>query len=445
MRQLSLWKALGLLWTILWGAGCSVAGPGAVNDSSGLPLAATAVVTTLVSGMDSSMVAMAATPAGMDNPATPAPVVPDVAAEDDGRHNDLLSPSATVRVSRTPDPTASPTPDPTPSPLLTATSASTPTPAITPLPSPVPIERRCPDPIPAKPDYNHFWLSNRLWPTPVPTPESHFWLSKPLPGGGRLLTSQILPYGFDGLGRYLLHNGADMAEPMGTPVLAVADGTVIVAQSDERELYGWRCNWYGHLVVIQLDETWQGQPLFALYGHILNLVVTPGERVVQGQQVAEVGIGGAAIVPHLHFELRVGENSFNATRNPLLWLSPGETRGVIAGRLIDPEGRPWQGHPVQVRRLEQAATPPADGGEAAEGAETVTAWTYLDDPQHMIHPDEGFAENFVLSDLRPGVYELLSTVQGETYRAEVEVVAGSVSAVELITQPFKTPTPAPAP
>lgn len=227
---------------------------------------------------------------------------------------------------------------------------------------------------------------------------------------------------------------------MGTPVLAVADGTVIVAQSDEQELYGWRCNWYGHLVVIQLDETWQGKPLFTLYGHIVNIVVAPGERVVRGQPVAEVGIGGAAIAPHLHFELRVGENSFNATRNPLLWLSPGETRGVIAGRLIDPEGRPWQGHPVQVRRI---GSPDEADGESpvSEGSETMTAWTYLDDPQRIINPDEGFAENFVLSDLRPGVYEVLSTVQGETYGVEVEVFAGSVSAVELKTQPFKTPTP----
>ncbi len=242
-----------------------------------------------------------------------------------------------------------------------------------------------------------------------------------------------------------------MSEQMGTPVLAVADGTVIVAQSDERELYGWRCNWYGHLVVIQLDETWQDQPLFAVYGHVLNMVVTPGERVWRGQPVAEVGIGGAAIVPHLHFELRVGENSFNATRNPLLWISPGETRGVIAGRLIDPEGRPWQGHPVQVRRMEPAAAPPenagTDGSEGAaataEGSETITAWTYLDDPQHIINPDEGFAENFVLSDLRPGVYEVQTTVQGETYRVTVEVIAGSVSPIELVTLPFKPPTPAP--
>lgn len=442
-----------MLWIFLGGVGCSLAGSETVNAPAADSLAAAAKATIVLPAADATEITTESVTAirveitvedvltTLPPPTTNA----DVGTESDGQHNDLLPSNATGSASQTPSPAASQTRNHTATPVSTATSTTTPT--MTPPPSPVPVERRCPNPAPSKPEYNHFWLSSRIWPTPAPTPETHFWLSKPLPGGGRLITSQILPYGFDGLGRYLLHNGADMAEPMGTPVLAVADGTVIVAQSDEQELYGWRCNWYGHLVVIQLDETWQDQPLFALYGHIVNMVVAPGERVVRGQQVAEVGIGGAAIAPHLHFELRVGENSFNATRNPLLWLSPGETRGVIAGRLIDPEGRPWQGQPVQIRRIgpaDEAEVPGTEGeSPAAEGSDTMTAWTYLDDPQHIIHPDEGFAENFVLSDLRPGVYEVLSTVQGETYRGEVEVFAGSVSAVELKTQPFKTPTPTP--
>lgn len=419
MRQSLSWKVLGLLWSILWSVGCSTAGPEVVTDLAVMAPVATPTLTALVAT---------------------APVAATLPAEDNGNASAVLTPGPIAWLSQTPSQTHSPTATQ----AVTATSDSTATLTTTPLPSPVPIDRRCPDPAPVKPEYNHFWLSSQIWPTPATTAESHFWLSKPLPGGGRLLTSQILPYGFDGLGRYLLHNGADMSEPMGTPVLAVADGTVIVAQSDERELYGWRCNWYGHLVVIQLDETWQDQPLFAVYGHVLNIVVTPGERVWRGQPVAEVGIGGAAIVPHLHFELRVGENSFDATRNPLLWLSPGETRGVIAGRLIDPEGRPWQGHPVQARRMAEEAAPTAtaagDENTTAEGS-AVTAWTYLDDPQHLIHPDEGYAENFVLSDLRPGIYEVQATVQGETYRAVVEVIAGNVGAVEIVTASYKTPTP----
>ncbi len=167
-----------------------------------------------------------------------------------------------------------------------------------------------------------------------------------MPGGGRTLINQRFPYGWDENGRLLLHNGVDIAEELGTPVLAVADGTVVVAQEDLNAWYGWRCDWYGHLVVLELDQQWQDQPVYALYGHVLNIKVEAGQRVVRGEPLAEVGFGGAATNPHLHFELRVGENQFGATRNPMLWIEPGSTRGVIVGRLIDPEGRPWQGVPL---------------------------------------------------------------------------------------------------
>ena len=209
------------------------------------------------------------------------------------------SPPATA----TPVPTSAPTL--TPSPTLTLTVA----PTLTPRPSPTTEpDRYCPESPPLKPEYNRFYLSAKKWPDPdQEIAETHFWMSKPLPPGiGRLLTNQRFPYGWDENGRLLLHTGVDTAEDLGTPVLAVADGTVIVAQSDYSAWYGWRCDWYGHLVVIELDERWQDQPVFALYGHVLNLQVQSGERVQRGQPVAEVGIGGAATHPHLHFEVRQG-------------------------------------------------------------------------------------------------------------------------------------------
>ena len=96
-------------------------------------------------------------------------------------------------------------------------------------------------------------------------------------------------------GRYLIHNGIDIAEPEGTPVLATADGTVIFAGDDYSSYYGWRCDWYGHLVVIELDRQWQDQPVYILYGHVLEIEGKPGQRVSMGQKVAEVGVGGAAV------------------------------------------------------------------------------------------------------------------------------------------------------
>lgn len=336
----------------------------------------------------------------------------------------------------TPTPTSPPTIlIPSTTPTATSTFTPTPTPTITPTTTPtlyptsLPVARLCPDPIPPKPEYNHYWLAATPLPNPLPYPEDHFWLSHPVLNGQRIITSSILPYAFDGLGRYLLHNGLDFAEePLGTPVLAVADGLVIVAQSDENELYGWRCNWYGQLVVVQLAQQWQGQPIYALYGHVLNIAVQPGMLVKKGQMLAEVGFGGVAALAHLHFELRVGKNSFDATRNPLLWLNPGEGRGVIAGRLVDPRGHAWEGQPVSVQGL-------------AAGSSSATVWSYVDDPQHLIKRDEGFAENFVAGDLNAGSYLVSAWVQGELYQQTIEVDAGKVNFVELVTEAYKTPTP----
>lgn len=355
------------------------------------------------------------------------------------------SPTATAAPTRT---TATPKPRATSAPPATATAVATvtPTPTITLTPSvtpsvtptlqptvtipPDPIDRTCPPEAPLKPVYNRFFLAGEPWPTPAPDAAPHFWLAKPLPGGGRLLINQGFPYGYDGGNRYLLHNGVDSAEDLGTPVLAVADGTVIVAGSDAQALYGWRCDWYGNLVVIQLDQTWRDQPIYALYGHVLNLQVEPGQRVARGQPVAEVGFGGAAVAPHLHFEVRVGENDFGATRNPMLWIEPGETRGVVVGRLVDPQGRPWQG--VALRLL------PQDD----QGVEAAT-WSYLGDPQDIANPDEGWAENFVFADVRPGTYDVYTLLQDVEYRQRIMVRAGQITTVELVTEPFKTPTPSP--
>lgn len=317
---------------------------------------------------------------------------------------------------------------PTFTPAAAATQTATAVPAPTETPTPEPA-LACPDPPPLKPVYDRYFLSPDGWPQPdAAASEPHFWLAKPLPGGGRLLFNQTYPYGYDGNGRYLLHNGVDTAEVLGTPVLAVADGTVIVAQADADAWFGWRCDWYGHLVIIELDETWRGRPLYVLYGHVLNINVAVGDRVQRGDPVAEIGVGGAAVAPHLHFELRVGANRFDSTRNPMLWFDPGPTRGVIAGRLVDPQGRPWQG--VTVTLIPQETDP-----------EFINTWTYMDDPLHLINPDEGLAENFVFADVKPGAYELYVKLQGVEYRQSVTVTAGALTQVELVTEPYKTPTP----
>jgi hypothetical protein len=273
-----------------------------------------------------------------------------------------------------------------------------------------------------------------VWPRPQPILGGpHFWLDSPFARGEEpIRRNEYYPYGYDAGGRFLLHNGLDFGEPRATPLLAVADGTVVTAGSDEQELYGWRCNWYGQLVVIELGQRWLDQPVYALYGHVLGIRVAPGQRVTQGQPVAEVGLGGVATVAHLHFEVRVGTNEFGSTRNPLLWLAPEPGYGLIAGRLLDPDGHPWQG--VAISAIDRL-------GE--QGPRTT--WSYLDDPRHLARPDESLAENFVFADLAPGSYQLYTRVQGLEYNAYVEVVAGAIATVEIVTEAYRTPTPTATP
>lgn len=336
-------------------------------------------------------------------------------------------------------PTFTPIPTllPTNTPIATKIPTSSPTPTFTPEPSPtftpepiptetpIPLGRDCSDAPNVAPAYKKYWLGDQVWPRPVANPQPHFWMAKPLPGGGRYLVNQSFPYGWDQSGRLVMHTGVDSGGGgLGTKLPAVADGTIVMAQSDQNEWLGFRCNWYGELVVLELDEKLDGQPVYALYGHVLNISVEVGDRVSRGQTVAEVGFGGAAAVPHLHFEVRVGRNDYASTRNPMLWIQPPESRGLIAGRVVDPDGRPWQGVWISARNLEDSSI------------EQVT-WTYLDDPQNLINPDERYAENFVFNDVVPGRYRLLLEIQETRYSAEVNVIGGEVASVEIVTEPFK--------
>jgi murein DD-endopeptidase MepM/ murein hydrolase activator NlpD len=198
-------------------------------------------------------------------------------------------------------------------------------------------------------------------------------------------------------------------------------------------MFGWRCDWYGQLVVLQLDETWAELPVYVLYGHVADVEVSEGRQVERGEPIARGGTAGAAVVPHLHLEVRVGSNTFGATRNPLLWLEPSSGSGVIAGRLVDPDGRAWEG--VTVTLIDRDGQSPF-----------LNTWTYLDDPDHLIRPDPALAENFVFGPVPAGLYDVYVNLQGVEYRQTVEVGEGGLSTIEIITNPYRTPTPeSPAP
>jgi murein DD-endopeptidase MepM/ murein hydrolase activator NlpD len=88
-----------------------------------------------------------------------------------------------------------------------------------------------------------------------------------------------------------MHEGIDLAVPNGTPVVAAAAGTVIVA--------GWTGG-YGNLVVVD-----HGNGIATAYGHNTYVTVAPGQAVAQGQLIAYSGNTGHSTGPHVHFEVRV--------------------------------------------------------------------------------------------------------------------------------------------
>jgi len=86
------------------------------------------------------------------------------------------------------------------------------------------------------------------------------------------------------------HAGVDLAVPMGTPVHAARDGTVVLARWDGT---------YGNVVFLDHGDGSQTR-----YAHMSRIAVTLGEQVRQGDVLGYAGSTGASTGPHVHFELR---------------------------------------------------------------------------------------------------------------------------------------------
>lgn len=325
-------------------------------------------------------------------------------------------PSAQLAILRTltPTPTFTSIPTSTSTPTATPTSTSTSTPTSTPTPTPTITPTPSPTLTPTP--------TSTSTPTPTETPgppQDHYWLERPIGPEGQVQVSRLYPYGTTASGRYFLHHGVDIENPMGTPVLAVAPGTVIVAGSDQARVYGLKPDFYGQLVVVRLDRKFHEQPVFVLYGHLSRVRARVGQRVTAGDVLGEVGMTGVAIGPHLHFEVRVGANTYADTRNPELWLKPVPLHGTIAGVLLDAEGNPI---PEVLINFHRAEEPDRRWRET---------WTYASEG---VNPDEEWGENFVMGDVPAGAYVLKTRVDGRLYTQEVEVSAGKTSFVTIETE-----------
>lgn len=123
--------------------------------------------------------------------------------------------------------------------------------------------------------------------------------------GARLAWPVAEPVVSSGFGRRWgrNHEGIDLAAPLGVAVFAADDGRVIYADN--------LISGYGNMIIVEHTGG-----LLTAYAHNSVLLVQKGARVRRGQMIARVGQSGRATAPHLHFEVRVGEEP----RDPLQFL-----------------------------------------------------------------------------------------------------------------------------
>lgn len=268
-------------------------------------------------------------------------------------------------------------------------------------------------------------------PTPSPTPQptftppalpftstnEHYWLRRPIAEGGTVWTDKAYPYGGTRGGTLRPHHGVEFYVPTGTEILAAASGTVVVAGADDEQIYGPHRKFYGNLVVIELDPHFIGQPVYTLYGHLSEIFVEEGQRVDSEEIIALSGATGVADGSHLHFEVRVGQNDYGSTRNPLLWLYPFPDHGVVVGQVTWPSGELVQGAQLFLRRVDAPS----------KYAETTT-YTVGD---ISLNADEGWQENFAFDDVEAGYYEIEVRRGSREIKEEVWVYPYRTSAVEI--------------
>lgn len=219
-------------------------------------------------------------------------------------------------------------------------------------------------------------------------------LCEPVAGMGGLVSSGFGHRDRPKAGASTDHKGVDLAVPVGTPVRAMAAGTVVAV--------GDAAGGYGKSVTID-----HGNGLTTLVGHLSGADVRPGDKVAAGQVIALSGNTGNTTGPHTHFEVRQGGQPVD----PLAFFGGGKASpldpekrlrlmgaiereereqqaaaavgargllGDLAGHLagIAQDGQGYEGYEDRLRGYIQAGVIDGDKGAAAEGQIAVAHDVY---------------------------------------------------------------------
>jgi murein DD-endopeptidase MepM/ murein hydrolase activator NlpD len=249
---------------------------------------------------------------------------------------------------------------------------------------------------------------------PVPWAVSaydHFYFTRPIAANN--VNWPLAEYRYGGVFfAGVVHTGVDIDAEKGAPILAAGPGTVVSA--------GWGLfsgvadnigDPYGQAVVIKHDFGYKGQSLYTIYAHMNEVITVIGQHVETGDVIGLVGETGVTTGPHLHFEVRVGENTFYTTYNPELWMAPPQGWGVLAGLLTDEKGNLLNYYPLEIR-------------PEPSGVPLRRALTYA---QGAVNPDPYYQENVVLSDLPAGIYKITIKYLEKDIQTWVEIFPGQVT------------------
>ena len=250
---------------------------------------------------------------------------------------------------------------------------------------------------------------------PVPWAVSaydHFYFTRPIAADNVNWPLAEYRYGGVFFAPDVVHTGVDIDATEGAPILAAGPGTIVSS--------GWGLfsgaadnvnDPYGKAVVVKHDFGYKGQPLYTIYAHMSETISLVGQHVETGDVVGLVGATGATTGPHLHFEVRMGGNTFYTTYNPELWMSPPQGWGVLVGRITDEKGNLLNYYPLEVR-------------PEPSGVPLRKALTYA---QGAVNADPYYQENMVLSDLPAGIYKVTINYRDKDIQTWVEIYPGQVT------------------
>lgn len=238
----------------------------------------------------------------------------------------------------------------------------------------------------------------------------HFLFTRPIAADEVNWPLADYRYGDYFTGTDIVHTGIDIDAKRGTPVLATGAGEVTWAGQGLYRGKDSPDDPYGLAVAIRHDFGYDHHQLYTIYAHMDRIDVKVGQHVAPGDPLGVVGNTGNTTGPHLHYEVRIENNSYYVSRNPELWLAPPQGWGVLVGRLMKQDATTISRLDVTVKSTEQKRT-----------------WGIRTYAPASVNSDDYYRENLVLSDLPAGDYQLSFTFDDRSYEYNFTIQPGAIT------------------